>query len=71
MSEADRIFEKFPPFVREYIYAHSWDRLRGIQLAAAHTLLESDRHLLLTSGTASGKTEAAFFPILSKLYEHP
>ena len=71
MSEADRVFEKFPPFVREYIYAHSWDRLRGIQLAAAHTLLESDHHLLLTSGTASGKTEAAFFPILSKLYERP
>ena len=71
MSEADRIFGKFPPFVREYIYTHSWDRLRGIQLAAAHTLLESDHHLLLTSGTASGKTEAAFFPILSKLYERP
>ena len=71
MSEADRIFERFPPFVREFIYTHSWESLRGMQIAAAHTLLDSDHHLLLTSGTASGKTEAAFFPILSKLYENP
>ena len=71
MSEADRIFNRFPPFVREFIYTHSWESLRGLQIAAARTLLESDKHLLLTSGTASGKTEAAFFPILSKLYENP
>ena len=71
MSEADRIFGRFPPFVQEFIYTHSWESLRGLQVAAAHTLLDSDHHLLLTSGTASGKTEAAFFPILSKLYEKP
>ena len=71
MSEADRIFDRFPPFIREYIYTHSWDSLRGVQIAAARTLLDSDHHLLLTSGTASGKTEAAFFPILSTLCEAP
>lgn len=71
MSEADRIFSRFPPFVREYIYSHSWESLRDVQMAAAHTLLEGEHHLLLTSGTASGKTEAAFFPILTKLYESP
>ena len=71
MNEADRIFERFSPFVREYIFAHSWDSLRGVQIAAARTLFETDHHLLLTSGTASGKTEAAFFPILTMLCEHP
>ncbi len=71
MSEADRIFERFPPFVRDYIYAHSWDSLRDVQMAAARTLFETDHHLLLTSGTASGKTEAAFFPILTALHERP
>ena len=71
MSEADRIFDRFPPFVREFIYTHSWESLRAVQMAAAKTLLDSDRHLLLTSGTASGKTEAAFFPILTHLYEQP
>ena len=71
MTEADRIFGKFSPFIREYIFTHSWESLRDVQIAAAHTLMETEHHLLLTSGTASGKTEAAFFPILSDLYERP
>lgn len=69
MTEADRIFLRFPPFVREYIYAHEWDSLREVQLFAAKTIFETDHHLLLHSSTASGKTEAAFFPILSLLCE--
>ena len=71
VSVADRIFERFPAFVREYIYAHGWESLRAVQVAAAQTLFLTDHHLLLTSSTASGKTEAAFFPILSSLYERP
>ncbi len=71
MTEADRIFERFPDFIREYIFTHRWDCLRAVQVAAARTLFLTDHHLLLTSSTASGKTEAAFFPILSELYENP
>lgn len=69
MTEADLIFERFPEFIREYIYSHAWESLRGVQIAAAHTIFETDNNLLLNSSTASGKTEAAFFPILSELYE--
>ncbi len=71
MTEAERIFERFPDFIREYIYSHSWESLRSVQIAAAHTLFDTDNNLLLTSSTASGKTEAAFFPILSDLCENP
>ena len=71
MTEADRIFMKFPAFIREYIYSHSWDSLRDVQLFAAQSILNTDNNLLLTSSTASGKTEAAFFPILTDVYEHP
>ena len=71
MTEADRIFELFPDYIKEYIYSHSWQELRAVQVAAAHTILETDNNLLLTSSTASGKTEAAFFPILARLYEEP
>ncbi len=69
MTEADKIFERFPSFIREYIYSHGWDSLRDVQLAAAKTIWDTDRHLLLTSSTASGKTEAVFFPILTELYQ--
>lgn len=71
MTEADRIFERFPDFIREYIYSHSWESLRAVQVAAAKSIFYSDNNLLLTSSTASGKTEAAFFPILSLLHEDP
>ena len=71
MTEADQIFDRFPDFIREYIYRHNWDSLRAVQLAAAQTLFFTNHHLLLTSGTASGKTEAAFFPIIAELWENP
>ena len=35
MTEADRIFERFPDFIREYIFSHRWDSLRAVQVAAA------------------------------------
>ena len=35
MTEADRIFERFPSFIRDFIYANSWESLRGVQIAAA------------------------------------
>ena len=40
-----------------------------MQNAAGDAIFNSDDNVLLTASTASGKTEAAFFPILSLLYE--
>ncbi len=71
MTEADKIFQKFPAFIKEYIYSHSWDTLRDVQLFAADVILNTDKNLLLTSSTASGKTEAAFFPILTDIWNNP
>lgn len=71
MEKEEKIFERFPDFIKEYIYSHSWSELRHIQLEAARVIFEGKKNLLLTSSTASGKTEAAFFPILTKLCESP
>ena len=71
MTEADRIFIKFPEFIREYIYSRSWESLRDVQLFAANSIFNTDNNLLLTSSTASGKTEAAFFPILTEIWREP
>lgn len=71
MTEADRVFSRFPDFIKEYIYSHGWSELREIQLAAAKVIFESDSNLLLSSSTASGKTEAAFFPIISDICDNP
>jgi len=70
MSE-NPIFDRFSPFIRDFIYRNSWEALRPVQTAAAKTIFETDNNLLLTSATASGKTEAAFFPVLSLMCENP
>lgn len=64
-------FDRFAPFIQDYIYAHDWESLRGIQVAAADAVFNTDCNVLLTASTASGKTEAAFFPILTEFYENP
>lgn len=65
------VFERYAPFVQDFIYAHDWESLRGVQVAAAEAIFYTDKHVLLTSSTASGKTEAAFFPILTLFDEDP
>ena len=65
------IFDHYAPFVQEYIYRNGWENLRAIQVAAAEAVFNTDENVLLTASTASGKTEAAFFPILTLFAEDP
>ncbi len=53
--------------IRKYIRDKGWEQLRPIQTAAITRILASDENYILASRTASGKTEAAFLPILSKI----
>lgn len=64
-----RAFDRYAPFVQEYIYQNHWENLRSIQVAAADTIFNTDENVLLTASTASGKTEAAFFPIITLFSE--
>jgi ATP-dependent Lhr-like helicase len=53
--------------IRKFIRDKGWEELRPIQNAAIIKILSSDDNYILASRTASGKTEAAFLPILSKV----
>ncbi len=53
--------------IRRYIRNKGWEELRPIQIAAIERIMSSDFNYILASRTASGKTEAAFLPILSKV----
>lgn len=64
-------FSRLAPFIQDYIYTNGWTELRPIQIEACRVLFETDRHLLIAAGTASGKTEAAFLPVLTLLCETP
>jgi len=65
------IFSRYAPFIQDFIYQNKWEELRGVQIAAAEAIFDTNENLLLSSGTASGKTEAAFLPILTELYNKP
>ena len=63
------VFDRYAPFIQEFIYNNNWEALRAIQVAAGDAVFNTDDHLLLSAATASGKTEAAFFPILTLFAE--
>ena len=65
------IFERYAPFIQDFIYQNDWESLRAIQVAAGDAIFNTDENVLLSASTASGKTEAAFFPILTQFYEDP
>lgn len=64
-------FERYAHFIQEYIYRKKWTDLREVQVEACDAILDTDKHVIIASGTASGKTEAAFFPILTLLEQNP
>lgn len=64
------IFDRYAPFVQDFIYSSGWENLRAIQAAAGDVIFNTDDNVLLSASTASGKTEAAFFPILTLFSEN-
>lgn len=67
--EQTNAFSRLSPFIKNYIYKNNWSELREVQIEACRIIFETDSHLLLSSGTASGKTEAAFLPVLTLMTE--
>ena len=68
---SDDAFGRLAPFIREYVYEHGWTELREVQVEACRVIFDTESHLLLATATASGKTEAAFLPVLTLLAEDP
>lgn len=53
--------------IKKYVRDKRWEELRPIQDAAIQRIISTNDNYILVSRTASGKTEAAFLPILSKV----
>lgn len=64
-------YYRLAPFIQEFIYSQGWTDLRPVQVEACRVLFDTDAHLLIAAGTASGKTEAAFLPVLTRLHDDP
>ncbi len=71
MPNTDSAFEKLHPLMQRKLYDMRWTELRPIQTEAIRAFFAHDRNLILAADTASGKTEAAFLPILSRMLTAP
>ena len=69
MAESASAFSLFHPKVKEWIYKEGWQSLNDAQVKAAFAIMRKENDLVISAPTASGKTEAAFLPLISKLIE--
>lgn len=66
-SSESAAFDLLDERIRRWIWAAGWIGLREAQERAIPCILEGKRDVIIAAATASGKTEAAFFPILTRL----
>ena len=62
-----RSFDQLDERIQQWIWGSGWTELRDAQERAIPLILDGSRDVVIAASTASGKTEAAFFPILTAL----
>lgn len=69
-SSSDSLgFARLDERIQRWIWGEGWTSLRDAQERAIPALIEADRDVIIAAATAAGKTEAAFFPILTNLLQ--
>ena len=53
--------------IQHWIWSQDWTSLRSVQERAIPLLLSGTADVILAAATSAGKTEAAFFPLLTRL----
>jgi ATP-dependent Lhr-like helicase len=53
--------------IQRWIWDQGWKSLRSVQEYAIPLLLDGESDVILAAATSAGKTEAAFFPLLTRL----
>ncbi|MEW1808361.1 DEAD/DEAH box helicase [Pseudarthrobacter sp. NPDC080039] len=66
-SAAHKAFGLLHRNVQSWIWEQKWEHLRPAQAEAVEPILRGDTDVIISAATASGKTEAAWLPILSSL----
>ncbi len=68
---SDDAFYLLHSAIQRQLWDMKWTHLRPLQVQAIQAILSGKDHLILSAATASGKTEAAFLPIISKIADEP
>lgn len=67
MSDDSSAFSLLDERIQRWIWMQQWGELRDIQERAIREIVSGTRDVIITAATASGKTEAAFLPLLTRL----
>lgn len=60
-------YQQLDPRVQKWIYKQGWADLRALQKKAIPPILAGGKDVLISAGTAAGKTEAFFLPACSAI----
>lgn len=71
MEDASSSFHRLHPKVQRWLWRQGWGALRDLQEESIPAILDGGQDVVIAASTASGKTEAAFLPILSVLTDDP
>ena len=63
-------FDRLAKPIQKWVYQQNWTSLREVQEQAIAPVLAGE-DLVVASATASGKTEAVFLPLLTRIHEGP
>jgi ATP-dependent helicase Lhr and Lhr-like helicase len=66
-SSDSTAFSLLDPRIQRWIWQARWTELKDAQERAIPVILQGERDVIIAAATASGKTEAAFFPILTRM----
>jgi ATP-dependent Lhr-like helicase len=66
-SSESEAFGKLDERIQRWIWQAGWTELKDVQEQSIPAILSGDRDVVIAAATASGKTEAAFFPILTRM----
>lgn len=62
-------FERLAAPLQRALWRMGWKGLRDSQLAALPLILDTQDDVIISAATAAGKTEAAFLPLLTRLWQ--
>ena len=71
MGNTFNSFELLHKSIQHWIYKQGWKELRPAQVHAIKEIRKGSSDLIIYAPTASGKTEAAFLPLISNLLDFP
>lgn len=66
-TNISKAYELLDSRIQYWVWTKQWTELRDIQEQAIPEILQYEQDVILSSATASGKTEAAFLPILTHM----